>query len=57
MTEVLGADGMPARRAPAKPTACPQCKSGPERRVNAAGFGDPVICCGKCGHTFEGATE
>jgi hypothetical protein len=54
--ELVGTDGRPLSHAP-KPTRCPQCGSGPDRRVNAAGFGDPVIVCGKCGHHFEGAKE
>lgn len=52
---LLAPDGRPARR----PTdgRCPRCGAGEERRMNTAGFGPPVICCGACGHHFEGATE
>lgn len=52
---LVGPDGRPARRV--ADNRCPRCKAGPEHRVNTAGFGDPVICCNKCGHHYEGATE
>lgn len=45
--------GRPARAGASR--LCPKCRS--DKRVNAAGFGPPVIVCGKCGHPFEGATE
>lgn len=52
---IVAPDGRPARR----PTdgRCPRCGAGEERRVNSAGFGPPIICCGECGLDIEGATE
>jgi transposase-like protein len=49
---LVGPDGRPARRAAARSTNCPRCGAGEERRVNTAGFGDPVICCEECGYEF-----
>lgn len=58
MSEILGPDGQPVRPQPKRTgDACPQCRAGKNRRINTAGFGPPVICCGACGHHFEGATE
>lgn len=38
-------------------TTCPTCGAGKDRRVNAAGFGTPVIVCGKCGYEFTEDSE
>lgn len=53
---LLGPDGRPARRRVVD-NRCPRCGADPEKRMNTAGFGPPVICCTECGHHFEGATE
>lgn len=52
---IVAPDGRPARQAESR--NCPRCGAGPERRMNTAGFGAPVICCSSCGYHYEGATE
>jgi hypothetical protein len=56
---ILDAQGKPLPRLRLRrdENRCPKCGAGPDRRQNTAGFGAPVICCGDCGHHYEGATE
>lgn len=52
---IVAPDGRPARASIS--TDCPDCRAPKARRVNAAGFGDPVIVCGQCGRPFPGETK
>jgi ribosomal protein S27AE len=51
MTEILQADGSPARR---RSENCPECGAGPERRVQSGSFGQTHEVCGKCGRPVDG---
>lgn len=53
---LVGTDGRELKTRP-KSTACPKCGAPKEKRINTAGFGRPVICCGACGLEFPGETE
>lgn len=47
--------GRPVRKEDAE--FCPKCGSGPDKRTNANGFGEPIIICTKCGTTVSGGDE
>jgi len=49
-TVILGPDGKPAQKD--LHTSCPQCGSGPERRIPSSGFGTPYFIC-FCGYEFK----
>jgi hypothetical protein len=52
--QLVDPSGRPVKRAP---VTCPKCGAGKDRRINTAGFGEPVFCCGGCGHHYEGVKE
>jgi len=53
---IVAPDGRPARDP--RDERCPDCGSGPDKRVLSGGFGAPWEVCRVCGHEWrEGQTS